>query len=425
MIRVAGGSPLRGEVLCGGSKNASLPLIASALAASSPSALSDLSGGRDVQIALEIARSLGAKVATEGVVTTIDPRTISTGMIPRALGSLIRPIYYFVPPLLNRLGAAFIPWPGGCSIGDRPIDLHLTYLKQFGVTVTDTAEGVYFQYDGTKRGTEVRLTLPFQSRGVTIGALLMSSFALGSDVYITNANFSAEALHTVAALQSHGASIERGPNRFRVRGRGGVQGERPVPLAVPADKIEAAFFETLSILTKGRIVVKNPPVQDLRVFHATLSAMGFVLDIDENGVVLNFPNSGDLRGIRVEAALDEDAFDADYEPFMFLLANMCDGVSTLSDAINPGRHGNFIPPLKRAGMLIDELTPTKAQVRGGAVLRPFAAEALDIRSGSVLLLAALSARGESTISGFEQIERGYDGIFEKLVGLGGAVSLHP
>ncbi len=417
---VTGGKKLRGEISPGGSKNAAFPILAASILLSEPIKLHNIPDIADIRCFVEILDSLGATTKYTGENSLeIDPRPINQVEVPARLGSKIRGSYYFLGSLLSRFGRANIPPPGGCKVGERPMDQHFVALSQIGFEFQEKDGGANGQKKANwneRRGT---VNLPFPSRGATINTLLGASLSDGLEMEIVNYNQSPETQSLIDFLQKAGAKIIVSDGRLQIFGRSDLKLSE---FTIIPDKIEAATLITAGLITRGEVTVQNIIVDHLEPFLDRITHAGFNCQILENSVKVSYRDKADLRAIDAIPGLEATDLDADFEPILASLLCTIPGDSIIEDAINPGRHAQFIPQLNKLGASIDQVSGTRAIVHGGTIFNSSEVVCNEIRGGAALLLATLSAQGNSIISNINQIERGYENLDKKLTRLGANIT---
>jgi UDP-N-acetylglucosamine 1-carboxyvinyltransferase len=406
-VIVRPGRPLAGTVRADGSKNAALPLLAAAASLGREVYLSGVPASTDVQSMLGLLEQCGYRlarpVAAPGAVIVM-PKGVPTEAPEPAEAARIRASYYLVAPLLAACGQAALPWPGGCRIGDRGMDLHFKVYEAFGDTVLLDDAGYRVLAADQARDTVV-LTLPFRSRGASIAALCRA-VASSSRLELGNPNLSPETTSVLTALRTAGWQAHAGEEKITLDPPPGVPAGT-VAWTVPGDKIEAGTLACAIAATggEGRIEGINGP--DLKVFAGLLDWVGVPVTLTPDAITVHQARAVGPRPLQAIASLAPDGLDADFEPPLMALALTLPGIHLFSDDINPGRHGNLILQLTRLGGVIEELSPTRCRLAGPQLLSGTGVKATDIRTGSALLIAALNARGATTINGLDQIRRGH------------------
>jgi UDP-N-acetylglucosamine 1-carboxyvinyltransferase len=419
VVAIRPGTSLAGSVAVDGSKNAALPLLAAAAALHRPVHLGNVPANTDVETMLTLLQQAGWHTARP----VSDPRTavILPSEKPQPGRDLdtatrIRASYYLVPALLDAYGRARLPWPGGCRIGERGMEQHFKVYEHFGDRTAVNDRGYLVEAAAARTGT-VSIMLPFRSRGASIAALLRAVVA-GRPLRLGLPNLSPEVLSVVEALQVAG---------WQCRVSESLLSLAPPPSApvktiawkVPGDKIEAGTLACAVAATGGDARICGvrgddvaPLVSALRWLGVPASTEGDVLTVRAQDTR---PTSRPLRAV---ASLAPGGLDADFEPPLMALAFTRPGTHLFSDTINPGRHRNLLPQFARLDAEIHELSPTKCRLTGPQQLTGAGVEATDIRTGSALLIAGLTARGVTTLGGLDQLRRGHADLPTKLHALG-------
>ncbi|MFF6885445.1 UDP-N-acetylglucosamine 1-carboxyvinyltransferase [Streptomyces sp. NPDC012421] len=420
VIAIRPGRPLAGAVTVDGSKNAALPLIAAAATFLRPVRLDNVPASSDVQTLLGLLRQAGWNTTHPGSDTrTLLVRPGKTVPAPNDLGdtaSSIRASYYLVPALIALYGRARLPWPGGCRIGDRGMEQHFKVYEAFGDRVLVDDHGYVVEARKAVPGT-VSLVLPFRSRGATVVALLRAVVA-GTPLRLGQPNLSPEVLGIVNALTSVGYECRAGDRVLTLVPPPSVPGDTPV-WKVPGDKIEAGTLACAVAATGGTARIEGVHGPDVAPLVAALHRMGIPTATEGEALVVHGRDSRPTgRPLRAMASLAPGGLDADFEPPLLGLALGFPGTHLFSDPINPGRHSNLIPQLVRMGGEITELSSTECRFTGPQRLTGAGVEATDIRTGSALMVAGLTARGVTTLGRVDQIRRGHADLPGKLLSLG-------
>ncbi|MYV98204.1 UDP-N-acetylglucosamine 1-carboxyvinyltransferase [Streptomyces sp. SID3343] len=414
-------SPLTGAVRVDGSKNAALPLLAAAAALGRTVHVHGIPASADVQLMLALIQRSGYRVAqpvVEPGSVLIVPRPGRIAVPVLAEATKIRASYYLVPALLATCGTANLPWPGGCSIGDRGMDMHFRVYEAFGDTIATDEDG----YRVTAAGTgphKVAIGLPFRSRGASVAAILRAVIGRHR-LLLANPNLSPEVVGLLTALGDAGWVVRIEDDTVAVEP--GSTRVTTVSWEVPGDKIEAGTLACAVAATGGSARVEGVRGADVAPVVDALNLLGIAATAEDHALVVH----GDARlthhPLRVLATLDPGGLDADFEPPLMALALGMPGTHLFADDINPGRHGNLLPQLARLGAEIQEISSTRCRLTGPQRLSGAAVHATDIRTGAALLIAALTARGATTVTGLDQLRRGHADLPAKLRALGADVT---
>lgn len=419
VIAVRPGPPLAGTVAVDGSKNAALPLLAAAAALGRPVRLSNIPANTDVQIMFALLQQAGWHVAqpvgepTTAVILPTESRRTHPEL-PQA--AHIRASYYLVPALLARHGEARLPWPGGCRIGARGMEVHFKVYEAFGDRSAVDDSG-YRVEAVMPRTSTVSLVLPFRSRGATVAAMLRA-VTTGRPLRLGEPNLSPEVLCLLDALHAVGWETRAGERLLALSPPFSAPSNTAV-WAVPGDKVEAGTLACAVAATGGNARIEGVRGKNMGPFVAALRRLGVTISSEANALVIraqDTPAAG--RPLRAIASLSPGGLDADFEPPLMALSLGLPGTHLFADAINPGRHSNLLPQLTRLGADIEEISPTECRLAGPQRLIGTGVEATDIRTGSALMVAGLTARGVTTLGGLDQLRRGHADLPGKLRTLG-------
>ena len=429
VIKIKGGKPLKGEVRISGAKNAATKELVASLLTADPVTLTNVPEIGDVDVTLEMLEGLGVRIDRDGDRVTIDSAKMKTPEVTSALSRKNRiPILLF-GPLLARFGSAAIPALGGCQIGPRPVNFHLNALEQMGAQI-ECKDGMYhasIAYGDRLRGAVI--DLPFPSVGATENIILSAVLAKGTTV-IRNAATEPEIKDLAMLLQAMGAIIQLDVNQtWIVEGVEALHGanHRVIP-----DRIEAASFATASVLTKGDVFIRGAIQEHMISFLNALRRVGGDFEILPEGIRVY--RTGDIHQATIETDV-HPGFATDWQQPFLILLTQADGVSIVHETVYESRFG-YTEALNAMGANISVHTnclgakacrfsyrnhPHSAVIVGPTPLKAADIEIPDLRAGFSYLIAALIAKGTSTISGVETINRGYERIVEKLKGLGAEI----
>ncbi|BAJ29077.1 MULTISPECIES: UDP-N-acetylglucosamine 1-carboxyvinyltransferase [Kitasatospora] len=422
-VTVRPGRPLSGTVRVDGSKNAALPLLAAAATIRRPVRMGNVPDSADVQLLLALLQRSGRQLARPSAV----PRSVallpleSHPAVPELPDAgRIRASYYLVPALLAACGQARLPWPGGCRIGDRGMDEHFKVYAAFGDKV-ETDQAGYRVTASPSSPAQVTVDLPFRSRGASVAAVLRA-VAGGHRLRLGNPNLSPEFTGVLDFLRQAGWQADLARDVLRVEPPAAPDETATLDWSVPGDKIEAGTLACAIAATGGSGRIEGVRAPDVRPVAEALNQLGIPVRAEPDALVL--PGGGTPTGapLTAVASLDPDGLDADFEPALLALALGLPGTHLFADAINPGRHGNLLPQLRLLGAEFEELSATRCRLTGPQRLTGTVVEAIDIRTGSALLIAGLTARGTTTVTGLDQLRRGHADLPAKLRALGADVT---
>ncbi|MCZ6679439.1 MAG: UDP-N-acetylglucosamine 1-carboxyvinyltransferase [Candidatus Poribacteria bacterium] len=408
---INGGKRLEGTISVSGSKNATLPIaVAAAILADGASAIHNVPNLKDVDTLSAVLEVLGATTKFKNSTLYIEPSQRIAYEAPYDLVRKMRASIYVLGPLVARLGIAKVSFPGGCAIGPRPIDLHLKGLASLGAKIQ--IEGGYIIAHADRLvGAEMYLRGRHGSSvGATANVMMAATLAEGTTI-IRGAACEPEVADLANFLNAMGADIEGiGTPTLKIHG---VRQLRGVDYTVIADRIEAGTFMVAGAMTKGDVFVKNAVPQHLEAVSEKLVEVGVQLDWADDGVRVTTPRP--LQAVDVPTAT-YPSFPTDMQAQMMGLLSITPGISIITESIFADRfmHASELNRM-RADIRIEE---NRAVVRGVPKLSGAPVMASDLRAGAVLVLAGMAAAGETVVSRVYHIDRGYECIEKKLVGIG-------
>lgn len=409
-IVIAGGERLQGEIKVSGAKNAALPIICATLMADGESVLKDIPELRDIYNLKDILESLGAQVTFKNNEMRINPNTINTFEAPYELVRKLRASYYILGALLPRLGEARCALPGGCQIGNRPIDLHLKGFRALGAEVVMDHGVVEVRAD---KLTGAKIYLDYPSVGATVNILLAATFAEGQTI-IENAAREPEIVDLANYLNFAGAQIRGvGTDVIKVEGVSKLHG---VEHRIIPDRIEAGTYMIASAITSGDVYVRNVLSEHLKPLIAKMKEMGVQIEEDIEGVRVWVDEP--LNGVDIKT-LPHPGFPTDLQAQMMALLTQVSGPSLVIETVWENRFMH-VDELKRMGADI-KLDGRTALIKPNQ-LTGARVTATDLRAGAALILAGLVAQGNTEVSEIYHIERGYENIENKLRGIGAKIS---
>jgi len=407
---VRGGRRLEGAAIIQGAKNAALPMIAASLLVErGQTVLRNVPFIRDVYIAIEIARSVGAKVETyeDDRVLTIDASNITSSVLPSELTEKIRGSVLFLPAIYLRTGEVIIEGVGGCNLGARNLDFHYRGFARLGATVNDSPSRIHIT-GGRYTGAHLYLDIP--SHTGTENLLTAACFASGTSL-IENAAMEPEVVDYANFLNLMGAKIQgAGTGHIVVEG---IQKLHAVEYTIMPDRLDAGAVAMAVAATGGSATLVGANVNHFGVVRHKLEQMGVELRTD--GAVLHVRRLHSLRPINV-ITWPYPGFATDLQPPIMALAAMADGVSYLRENVFEARFA-AAGELNKMGADI-RIQDNVAVVHGLPQLTGADVFAHDIRAGISLVIAGLAAQGETRISNGHMIERGYSNLARRLASLG-------
>ena len=409
---VQGGIPLKGEVSVSGSKNASLPILAATVLATEPVTLRNVPDISDVHAFLKILSSLGAEVSFNDGTVIVNPAHLEPTNIDDNLVKHMRASILLLGPLLGRFKEARLAYPGGCVLGKRSVHAHVHALSTLGAELMESNEEIHMAVGELKAA---KIMMAEASVTATENALMAAVCARGTSE-IRLAAMEPHVQDLCKFLVALGAKIDGiGSHTLIVHGGFPLTG---TDYTVTADYLEAGTLVLAAVLTNGDVTVKNCPVDQLDSFWEKLEEVGanFTLGVNEVHVTPHGP----LRAIEKLQTAVYPGFATDLQAPFAVLLTQCEGTSKLHETLFEGRL-NYLPDLERMGARTELLNPHQALVTGVRRLKGGAIVSHDIRAGAAMVLAALIAEGTTEISDINYIDRGYEGLDEKLRQLGAKI----
>lgn len=410
--RINGGKRLEGAVTISGAKNAALAIIPAVILSGESCLLENLPEIEDVRIVEEILTSMGADISrTPDGSMRIDPSGISTFSVTGEMVSSMRASYYLLGALLGRYKKAEIALPGGCAIGQRPIDQHIKGMRALGADIVIQGGSVKARADRL-RGAEIYLDVV--SVGATINIMLAAVAAEGQTI-IANAAKEPHVVDVANFLNMMGANVKgAGTDVIRIQGGRRLHG---CTYAVIPDQIEAGTFMIAAAATRGDVIINNVIPTHLEAISAKLMECGVAVTEGDDGRDFFIRVSADKRPRAVNIkTLPYPGFPTDLQQPMMALLATAEGNSFIMENIFENRF-NHVPELAKMGASIS-ISFRTATVEGVEKLYGAPLCASDLRAGAALVIAALAAEGESTISQIHFIDRGYEFLEQKLRALG-------
>lgn len=414
--RINGGKRLEGAVTISGAKNAALAIIPAVILSGESCLLENLPEIEDVRIVEEILTSMGAAISrTPDGSMRIDPSGINTFSVTGKMVSSMRASYYLLGALLGRYKKAEIALPGGCAIGQRPIDQHIKGMRALGADIVIQGGSVKARADNLK-GAEIYLDVV--SVGATINIMLAAVAAEGQTI-IANAAKEPHVVDVANFLNMMGANVKgAGTDVIRIQGGRRLHG---CTYAVIPDQIEAGTFMIAAAATRGDVIINNVIPTHLEAISAKLMECGVTVTEGDDGRDFFIRVSADKRPRAVNIkTLPYPGFPTDLQQPMMALLATAEGNSFIMENIFENRF-NHVPELAKMGASIS-ISSRTATVEGVERLYGAPLCASDLRAGAALVIAALAAEGESTISQIHFIDRGYEFLEQKLRALGADIT---
>lgn len=413
--RIKGGKPLCGTVNISGAKNAALPILAATILTDETITLENVPRVNDTNIMVETLIKLGASVEyIDENTLKINTSGIEKYSVDNPSIKKIRASYYFAGALLGRYKQARVPLPGGCNIGGRGLDMHEKGFEALGATVNITESEIVVDASSTGLyGT--KMYMDKVSVGATINIMLAAVLTPGKTI-IEGAAKEPHVVDVANFINGIGGHITgAGTDKIRINGVPALKGGT---YAVIPDQIEAGTFMMAAAITHGDIVVNNVIPTHLDSISSKLKEIGCRIEESDEMVRVIGPE-GRLKRTQVKT-LPYPGFPTDMQPQISVALGLADGCSTVVESIFDNRF-MYVNELKKMGcnIVVDECT---AYIEGVEYYQGANMTSPDLRAGAALVLAALSANGQSDIDGIEYIERGYENFDRKLQQLGADIT---
>ena len=416
-IRIRGGRKLKGSIDISGAKNAALPLMAASLLTDETLTLSNLPHLADISTlanllarhGVEIEMDGGAKGGHGGRVLSLTTREITNTTAPYDLVRRMRASVLVLGPLLARVGEAKVSLPGGCAIGNRPVDLHIKGLVQLGAEI-DLTDG-YINATARSGLKGAHIVFPMVSVGATENLLMAASLASGETV-MKNAAREPEVCDLARCLVAMGAKIEGiGTDTLTIQGVPRLHAARH---AVVPDRIETGTYAIAAAITGGEVDLLGARLELIEALAEVLGRAGVAVTEMPSGIKVA-RNGGVLHGVDVSTE-PFPGFPTDMQAQIMALMATAEGAAMITESIFENRFMH-VPELARMGADI-HVHGASAMVRGVEKLRGAQVMATDLRASVSLVLAGLAAEGETVVNRVYHLDRGYERLEEKLAGCG-------
>lgn len=412
VLQINGGETLSGTIRISGAKNSAVALIPAAILAEDNVTICNVPEVTDTDALSEILTFLGADVRRASESIVINPKSIENKEIPAEICKKLRASYYFMGALLGKYKHVEMYFPGGCSIGARPINFHLKGFEALGATVN--IDGDKYTVDAPRlKGADIYLD--FASVGATINIMLAAVKAEGVTV-IDNAAKEPEIVNVATFLNNMGAKISgAGTSTIKITGVKKLNGcfHEVIP-----DRIEAGTYTIIGALTGKYLKIDNIIPEHIEALTSKLEEMGVELEIGADYLIVNKPIKYKAANVKT---LVFPGFPTDLQQPFMVLSTQANGKSIIEETIYENRFMH-IPYLNKMGANI-EINGSKAIIMGPSKLSGSEVEATDLRAGASLVVAALVANGTTTIHNIEHILRGYENIVEKLTDVGAKIEV--
>jgi UDP-N-acetylglucosamine 1-carboxyvinyltransferase len=407
---IRGGKRLKGEVDISGAKNAALPIMVASLLSSGYCTISKVPNLKDIMTMGRLLANLGAGFHYEDRKAIINTEKIKIFEAPYDLVRTMRASILVLGPLLAKFGRAKVSLPGGCAIGARPINLHLMGLEKMGADIK-LESGYVIAKTKRLKGTSIYFDMPTVTG--TENLMMAASLAKGRTL-LENAAREPEVVDLAKALISMGAKIKgAGESVIEIEG---VDELKPVHYSIIPDRIEAGTFMTIAGITGGDIVIKGCRLEHLDASVMKLKEVGLVFEHVQDGIRVLGPHRPKAANVKT---MPYPGFPTDMQAQFMALMSIADGTSIIKEMIFENRFMH-VAELRRMGADII-VEGGIATVKGISKLKGAPLMATDLRASASLVVAALAAKGETTIHRLYHLDRGYEKMEEKLLRLGADV----
>lgn len=414
-FRIQQNGALKGSVKIDGAKNAALPILAASLLGTEEITLYEVPPLEDVKVMIDVLRSLNAVVEYIGETTIrINSKNVVNTEMSGELMNRMRASFLVMGPLLARYGKSKANMPGGCNIGKRPVDLHLKGFTSLGATIEEEMEAIAAKApDGGLIGNDVYLDFP--SVGATQNIMMAATLAKGQTV-IENAAKEPEIVDLANFLNKMGAKVRgAGTSTILING---VEKLTGASHTVIPDRVEAATFLIGAAMTGGNIRVENVIASHIRPIIAKLMEVGCEVIEKDDEDVIEVSVNGSLKATKIRT-LPYPGFPTDAQAQFMALMTICKGTSEVEETVFENRFMH-VEELNKMGALIVTDGNT-AMVKGVGGLNGAKVKATDLRAGAALVLAGISATGETEVHDIYHIDRGYYNLEAKLRKLGAKI----
>ena len=410
-IEIYGGHPLNGEVRIQGSKNAALPILAGAVLHKGKTVLHNCPRISDVAYMIKILEELGCAVTWSGNTLYMDASGVDKSCVPAEIGNKMRCSIVFLGALLGRMGSAEIPYPGGCTIGARPIDMHVEAMRCLKAEIYGDCECLRGKSEGL---LGERVVLPYPSVGATENIILAAVLAHGT-TEIQGGAREPEIVELCRFLKGKGAKIKgEGTDRIWIDG---VKGLSDSEFRLMPDRIVAGTYLMAAIATRGSCMLREAPQGQLGSVIAAAERMGAVIRQTPEGILVDGRNAE--RPLAMLDTAPHPGFPTDMQSQIMTALCLARGESRLREHIFEARFRTAGELMKMGADI--QITGQEARIRGTARLHGASVRAPELRGGAALVIAGMAAEGKTRIEDCHYIRRGYEDICEDMRKLGADV----
>ena len=409
-LSIHGGIPLSGEVRVAGAKNAALPILAASLLTAEPMRLANVPRLNDVRTMIALLVRMGVKAEAGPGAVTLLAAEVAEPFAPYELVKTMRASILALGPLVARFGEARVSLPGGCAIGERPVDLHIAGLEAMGARI-DIRNGYIHASAPRLKGARI-----FMQTVTVTGTenLMMAACLADGETVLENAAREPEVVDLARCLGAMGARISgAGTDLIVVQG---VKALKGVEHSVMPDRIEAGTFLAAAAATRGRVTLTEAPVAALEAVLSKLREAGCAIETAERSVSLAMPSRP--RAVSLRTA-PYPGFPTDMQAQFIALNTVAEGTALVTETIFENRFMH-VQELRRLGARI-EIEGNTAHVHGVERLAGADVMATDLRASASLVIAGLVAEGETVIDRIYHLDRGYERIESRLAELGARI----
>lgn len=432
---VSGGRKLKGRICVSGSKNVALKILVASCLTNEEVTIENVPLISDFVVMADIIRELGGKVTIVDHTARIQTKNIKKSKISLDRAAAIRTSSMFMAPLLMRLGKALIPNPGGCRIGARPIDRVIKGIEKMGIKVSYRRKDGFFYLSASDKLKPVRYRFEKNTHTGTETLILLSVLIKGKTI-LENAAQEPEVDDLIEFLNLMGADVKRKkPRTIVINGVDKLHGAKFV---ISPDRNEIVTFAIASVMTKGDIFIENINVRGLEEFITVFKKTGGGIEVDKNGI--RFFYKGEIKPTDITTGY-YPGFMTDWQGPWSVLMTQANGTSVIHETVYENRF-SYVEELRKMGGSIELFNPKitnpktfynfnyednkpeykhAARIFGPVRLHNGVIDISDLRAGATLVLAALSAAGESIIFGIEHLDRGYERFEKRLKTLGAKI----
>ncbi len=413
-IEINGGQTLKGTINISGAKNSAVALIPASLLSDDIVTISNIPNISDIDALNEILIYLGAEVSKKNNTITINSKNVTNKEIPQNISTKLRASYYFMAALLGKYKKVEMYFPGGCSIGKRPIDQTLKGFEALGATVIEK-NNKFTIFADKLIGTNIYLDIP--SVGATINTMLVATLAEGTTI-IENAAKEPEIVNVAIFLNNMGAKISgAGTNEIKIIGvkklsKGFVE-------TIP-DRIEAGTYIIAGALAGKNLKINNIIPEHIESLILKLKEMNINIDLFDDHLFISKTNN--IKPVNIKT-IGYPGFPTDLQQPITVLLSTCNGETKIQETIYENRFKN-IKYLNKMGAKIKILDNHNIKIKGNSKYFGKEVEATDLRAGACLILAGLIANGTTKINKAEHILRGYENIIQKLSNVGAKIKIN-